>query len=152
MPNTYPSSQKPTSFFLTFDFAMATENSHAEESTKPGKKSSGAKDSPKKKSKYKRIIRIFWILLFTPVLGIISLVVGIALFADLPDIEQLQNPESNLATVCYSADGKELGRYYAENRVNVHYNEIDKDVINALIATEDERFYDHSGIDVRSLG
>src|ERR1051325_4349891 len=131
---------------------MAAENSPAEEFAKPGKKSSGAKDSPKKKSKYKRIIRIFWILLLSPVVGIIALVVGIALFADLPDIEQLQNPESNLATVCYSADGKELGRFYAENRVNVHYTEIDPDVINALVATEDERYFDHSGIDVRSLG
>ncbi|HET6992790.1 MAG TPA: transglycosylase domain-containing protein, partial [Bacteroidia bacterium] len=110
-----------------------------------------SKDPKKTKSKYRRIIRIFWILLLTPVLGLVALVVGIALFADLPDIEQLQNPESNLATVCYSADGKELGRFYLENRVTVHYKDIDPDVIHALIATEDERYYDHSGIDGRSL-
>jgi penicillin-binding protein 1A len=131
---------------------MATENTPAEESSKPEKKSSGSKNSPNKNSKYKRIIRWFWILLLTPVLGLIGLVVGIALFADLPDIEQLQNPESNLATVCYSSDGKELGRFYKENRVNVHYDEIDPDVIHALVATEDERYFEHSGIDVRSLG
>lgn len=110
------------------------------------------KDSGKQKSKYKRVIRIFWILLLTPVIGMMLLVFGIAMFADLPDIEQLQNPESNLATVCYSADGKELGRYYLENRVTVQYSKIDQDVINALIATEDERYREHSGIDGKSLG
>lgn len=116
---------------------------------KPAKDS---KDPKKTKSKYRRIIRLFWILLLTPVIGIIGLVVGIALFADLPDIEQLTNPESNLATVCYSSDHKELGRFYLENRVTVNYQQIDPDVIHALISTEDERYYDHSGIDARSLG
>ena len=120
--------------------------------TQNEKGNSSGKNPSKKNPKYKRIIRIFWILLLTPVIGIISLVVGIALFSDLPDIEQLTNPESNLATVCYSADGKELGRFYLENRVTVHYKNIDQDVIHALIATEDERYYDHSGIDARSLG
>ncbi|MBI3511113.1 MAG: transglycosylase domain-containing protein [Bacteroidetes bacterium] len=112
------------------------------------------KDGKPKKAnkKYRFIIRIFWIILLTPLVGFIGLVIGIALFADLPDIEQLQNPESNLATVVYSADGKELGRFYAENRVNVKFKDIDGDVIHALIATEDERFYDHSGIDLRGLG
>jgi penicillin-binding protein 1A len=117
---------------------------------KPAKDPKGSgKGNPKK---YKRAIRIFWLLLLTPVVGIILLVLGIALFADLPDIEQLQNPESNLATVCYSSDGKELGRFYKENRVTVQYKDIDPDVINALIATEDERYREHSGIDARSLG
>ncbi|MDQ3110232.1 MAG: transglycosylase domain-containing protein [Bacteroidota bacterium] len=110
------------------------------------------KDSGKTKSKYKRLIRLFWIVLLTPVIGLVVLISGIALFADLPDIEQLQNPESNLATVCYSSDGKELGRFYLENRVTVQYSKIDQDVINALIATEDERYREHSGIDARSLG
>ncbi|MCE2772242.1 MAG: transglycosylase domain-containing protein [Bacteroidetes bacterium] len=96
-------------------------------------------------------IRLFWFILFAPLIGFITLIAGIALFADLPDVEELQNPESNLATVIYSADNKELGRFYAENRVNVKYTQIDHDVIDALIATEDERYFDHSGIDGRSL-
>ena len=104
---------------------------------------------PGAKGKYRRFIRWFWILLLTPLLGFIGLVIGIALFADLPDIDQLQNPESNLATVVYSSDGKELGRFYAENRVNVKYKEVDTDIIHALVATEDERYFDHSGIDLR---
>ncbi len=116
------------------------------------KKSPVSREKGKPKSKYRRIIIWFWVLLLAPIFGLIGLVIGIACFADLPDIEQLQNPESNLATVCYSSDGKELGRFYAENRVNVHYNQIDPDVIHALVATEDERYFEHSGIDVRSLG
>src|SRR5688500_13309511 len=96
--------------------------------------SKNSKDSGKAKSKYKRLIHVIWILLLTPVIGIFLLIIGVAMFADLPDIEQLQNPESNLATVCYSSDGKELGRFYLENRVTVQYSQIDQDVINALIA------------------
>lgn len=76
---------------------------------------------------------------------------GIAWFSDLPDVEELQNPESNQATVVYTSDGKELGRFYSENRLNVAYAQIDQDVVNALIATEDERYFEHSGIDARSL-
>lgn len=99
----------------------------------------------------KYAVRIFWFLFLAPVLGFVGLMLGISWFADLPDVEELQNPESNQATVLYSSDGKELGRFYAENRVNVAYNQIDQDVINALIATEDERYREHSGIDARSL-
>jgi len=104
------------------------------------------------KSKLKKYaVRIFWFMFLTPILGFIAIMLGIAWFSDLPDVEELQNPESNQATVVYSSDGKELGRFYAENRVNVAYKDIDEDVINALIATEDERYKEHSGIDARSL-
>lgn len=126
---------------------MAKEN--AVENTKPEKP--GKSGKPEKK-KYRRLIRWFWILLLTPVISFICLILGIAWFADLPDVEQLQNPESSLATVVYSSDGKELGRFYAENRVNVKFKDIDPDIVHALIATEDERYYDHSGIDAKSLG
>ncbi len=102
-------------------------------------------------SKYKRIIQILWVLVLAPIIGVTTLVFGIALFADLPDIEELTNPESNLATVAYSSDGKELGRFYLENRVTTHYKDIDLDVIHALVATEDERYYEHSGVDGKSL-
>ena len=122
---------------------MAKENIEKTKPEKTGK--------PEKK-KYRRLIRVFWFLLFAPVIGFVCLLLGIAWFADLPDVEQLQNPESSLATVVYSADAKEIGRFYAENRVNVKYKDIDQDVINALIATEDERYFDHSGIDAKSLG
>ena len=129
---------------------MAEEKSEKPEN-KPKEKSS-EKSGGKKGSKFKKyIVRLFWFCFLTPILGFVGLMLGIAWFADLPDVEELQNPESNQATVLYSSDGKELGRFYAENRVNVEYQEIDQDVINALIATEDERYFEHSGIDARSL-
>ncbi|MFN8714476.1 MAG: penicillin-binding protein 1A [Bacteroidota bacterium] len=100
----------------------------------------------------RRLLRWFWIIVLTPFVSLFLLIVGLILFSDLPDVEELQNPESNQATVMLASDGSEVGRFYAENRVNISYNEIDKDVINALIATEDVRFREHSGIDRRSLG
>ncbi len=70
----------------------------------------------------------------------------------MPTFEELENPQSNLASEVISADGQILGFIGVENRSNVAYDEISPNVINALIATEDARFYEHSGIDLRSLG
>jgi penicillin-binding protein 1A len=70
-------------------------------------------------------------------------------FGSLPDETSLENPEKNLATEIISTDGNVLGKFYKENRTPVQYEELPKHLIEALIATEDARFYDHSGIDVR---
>jgi len=70
---------------------------------------------------------------------------------DLPSMQQLENPSLQLATLAYSADGAELARYALQNRSTVTYEEISPNVINALIATEDHRFYDHWGIDLFRL-
>ncbi len=78
--------------------------------------------------------------------------VALGLFGSLPKVDELLNPKNNLATIVYSGDMKILGKYYSENRVNVDFNELDKDVVNALIATEDARFYEHSGVDAKALG
>ncbi|MDZ4700508.1 MAG: transglycosylase domain-containing protein, partial [Rhodothermales bacterium] len=67
---------------------------------------------------------------------------------DLPSLEQLENPSLQLATIAYSADGVELARYARQNRSSVTGEEISQNVHNALIATEDHRFYDHWGIDL----
>ena len=72
-------------------------------------------------------------------------------FGKMPSVEQLQNPEADLASEIYSSDGVLMGKYYSENRSEVKYNEISQNVINALIATEDERFYEHSGIDAKAF-
>lgn len=70
----------------------------------------------------------------------------------MPDIEDLQNPINRFATQVYSADGKVIGTWnYKENRIVIPYAKISPHLINALVATEDERFYDHSGIDFRAL-
>ncbi len=68
-------------------------------------------------------------------------------FGKLPTFEELENPENNLATEVISIDGKTLGKYYRENRTPVKYSELPENLIQALIATEDERYYEHSGID-----
>ena len=77
--------------------------------------------------------------------------VGFGVFGALPKVDELLNPKNNLATIVYSGDMKILGKYYSENRVNVAFEKIDKDVVNALIATEDVRYYEHNGVDFKAI-
>jgi penicillin-binding protein 1A len=106
----------------------------------------------KEKLNLKKYVLWFWILFFGPIAFLFLFVLGVRLFSDLPDTEELQNPKTLLATEIYSSDLKVLGKFYAENRTNVKYKDISPYVVNALIATEDARFYDHSGIDIKALG
>lgn len=71
----------------------------------------------------------------------------------MPPVEELKNPKDKFASIVYSADGQELGRYFRNtgNRVYANYDEISQNVIDALIATEDSRFEEHSGIDIRAI-
>lgn len=78
---------------------------------------------------------------------ILFLLASLGVFGPLPTFEELENPENNLATEVISIDGETLGKYYRENRTPVKYRELPQNLIEALIATEDERYYDHSGID-----
>ncbi|WP_026953067.1 penicillin-binding protein 1A [Algoriphagus mannitolivorans] len=75
----------------------------------------------------------------------------LGLFGNLPDFKALENPESELASELYSADGILLGTYARENRSPVKYEELSPKLVQALIATEDERFEDHSGIDLQAM-
>ena len=69
---------------------------------------------------------------------------------EMPSIEQLENPKTNLATAIYSSDGVVLGKFYLnDNRTPINFSELPKNIVDALIATEDERFYSHSGIDFK---
>jgi len=106
------------------------------------------------KKKFKRLTVILWILFFIPIITIVTLFYLIAQgqLGFMPSIDELANPKSVLATEVYSSDGKVLGTYFKENRSKVNYSDISPNVINALIATEDVRFLEHSGIDFRSLG
>jgi penicillin-binding protein 1A len=111
----------------------------------------------KKKNKRSPLLRFFFYFFSFLVLASLSVVLlfmGISwgMFGKLPDIKQLENPETYLATEIYSEDNVQLGKYYYENRSNATYEELSPYLINALIATEDERFYKHSGIDIRGLG
>lgn len=97
-------------------------------------------------------IKWLWIIALTPILLLTSFILYLTVFADLPSLEELENPRSNLASEIISSDQKVIGKYYIENRTNVSFNQISPYVVNALIATEDARFYKHSGVDVRALG
>ncbi len=82
--------------------------------------------------------------------GIILLFsIGLGLFGSLPTFKDLENPKSNLASEIISDDQVVLGNYFVQNRSNITYQDISPNVINALIATEDIRFYSHSGIDFK---
>lgn len=103
----------------------------------------------------KGIIRGLWVFF----IGLIA-VIFVTFFAmwngwlgDMPDVEDLQNPISKYASQVYSADGELMGTWNKQgsNRIYVGYDELPKDLVNGLIATEDERFYDHSGIDFIAL-
>ena len=97
-------------------------------------------------------LKIFWGLFVLGVLFVVGVFTTAALggLGPMPPLKQLENPDTNLATQIFSADGVVLGKYYLrDNRTPITYNELPKDLVNALIATEDERFYSHSGIDWR---
>ena len=97
-------------------------------------------------------LKIYWGLFVLGVLFVVGIFTTAALggFGPMPPLKQLENPDTNLATQIFSADGVVLGKYYLrDNRTPITYNELPKDLVNALIATEDERFYSHSGIDWR---
>ncbi|UFH54506.1 penicillin-binding protein 1A [Spirosoma sp. KNUC1025] len=74
------------------------------------------------------------------------------LTGEMPSVEELKNPKLNQSSEIYSQDGVMIGKFYAENRTPIKYENIPKQLINALIATEDARFYEHGGIDPRAIG
>jgi len=103
------------------------------------------------KKGFKKYILGFWILFLAGVLIIAFtfLLAGWGALGPMPSFEELENPETNLATEVISSDGKTLGKYFKENRTPVNYDDLPDHLINALVSTEDERFYSHSGIDAR---
>ena len=106
----------------------------------------------KKKTKKKgSFITLFWLLLMSIVaaVALLFLLASFGVFGSLPDETSLENPEKNLATEIITTDGKVIGKFYKENRTPVAYQELPEHLKNALLATEDIRFYDHSGIDIR---
>ena len=112
--------------------------------------------APKKKKKRSYgWLKYIWILFAVVVLSITLLFVLIAngVIGYIPDIEELQNPKNKYASELYSSDGVIIGRYFSgqNNRVAVAYNDISPYLKEALLATEDVRFHEHSGVDGRSL-
>ena len=100
-----------------------------------------------------KAVRVLWTIFGIGIACIILFFFCVAkgLFGTMPTFEELENPQTNLATEIISCDGKVLGTYYIENRSNVYYSDLSPYLPQALISIEDERFEKHSGIDSRSL-
>ncbi len=100
----------------------------------------------------RKALRWFWLAVLAIPVGIFLFFFGLS-FTDLPSVTELENPKNNEATRVIAGDGTTvLGRLFVENRVMVDYSELGQPLEDALISTEDERYYDHSGIDWKSLG
>ena len=93
-----------------------------------------------------KIFALAWGLLL-----IFILMVNFGVFGKLPSLAELENPSMLSSSEIYAADGTLMGKYYLKDRTNIKYQDISQNVVKALVATEDERFYQHSGIDIRSL-
>lgn len=115
------------------------------------KTSGKAKKETAKRNEYGRYKSWFWTIFAIGISAIVLLflLASWGVFGTMPTFEELENPETNLATEIISSDGKSLGKYYNENRTPVKYEDLPDHLVNALVATEDERFYEHSGIDAK---
>lgn len=115
--------------------------------------SSNTEETTQRKKKYLKYTLLLW-LLFLSIPGgiyVTMLAVSNEIVGELPSFEELENPNSLLATEVYSEDGKILGKYFRQNRTNVTYKQLPDHLINALVATEDERFNEHSGVDIKGV-
>ena len=110
-----------------------------------------AKAAKKKKNTgFFKFIKWFWILFSVGILSVVLLflLASWGVFGAMPQYEYLENPQTNLATEIISSDGKTLGKFYLDdNRTPIPFDSLPDNLVNALIATEDARFYEHSGID-----
>lgn len=106
-----------------------------------------------KDKKFRKNIIWFWVIISLPVVLLLTLFLLISSnkLGPLPSFEELENPNNSLAAEVYSQDNVLLGKFYIQNRTWTNYEDISPYVVDALIATEDIRFYRHSGIDFRGL-
>ncbi|MBL7928269.1 MAG: transglycosylase domain-containing protein [Bacteroidia bacterium] len=96
---------------------------------------------------------MIWLVVLLPIACLFAFVLAISnnFLGDLPTFEELENPKSSLASEVISADGTVIGKYFIQNRSNVHFDELSPNLVKALLATEDIRFEKHSGIDLKGL-
>ncbi|MDM1043556.1 PBP1A family penicillin-binding protein [Myroides sp. 1354] len=109
------------------------------------------KQTNKNATDFKKYVSTFWMAFLGLGVAIVLffLCASWGVFGAMPTFDELENPSSNVATEIISSDGKTIGKFYLENRVPVKYEDLPPHLVQALIATEDERFYGHSGIDAR---
>ncbi len=103
--------------------------------------------------KFRKNVIWFWVIITSPalLLAVLFILISAQKLGPIPSFEELENPDNSLAAEIYSDDNVLLGKFYIQNRTWAEYEDISPYVIDALIATEDIRFYRHSGIDFRSL-
>ena len=103
-------------------------------------------------NKSKKILKIcLWVCGIGPFIALFLVLFLVGIFAEIPSFEELEDPKSNLATELISEEGEVLNTYHIENRSFVSFDDLSPNLVNALVATEDVRFYSHCGIDFRSL-
>src|SRR5450759_2081883 len=140
--------QRTIGFFTFGNLIIFNFNSVAEKRTYTSGKSTS------KNTTMKRSVKILWytVLGGTGLFLVMLLFAQLGVFGKIPSMQDLENPQANLASEIYANDGTTLmGKIYAENRSSVDFKDISPHVIDALISTEDERFYEHSGIDAKSI-
>jgi penicillin-binding protein 1A len=116
------------------------------------KKKKATQKKKKGGNPFKTALRFFWATVALGILSVITLFssAALGLLGQMPELQQLENPKTNLATQILSNDGVVLGKFYFnDNRTSIAYEALPKNLVNALIATEDERFFSHSGIDLK---
>ncbi len=99
----------------------------------------------------KKITKWFWIIFLAPFAAILLMLLIVWMFAKIPSFEELENPDSKLATQVIADGGETLTTFHIENRTFVTYEELSENLVHAAVATEDSRFYKHSGIDMKGL-
>ncbi|MEG1936552.1 MAG: transglycosylase domain-containing protein [Rikenellaceae bacterium] len=111
-------------------------------------------DKYKKSEERAFVFKVFWICVTAPLALIVLLLITVrlGLFGALPTFEDLESPNSSIASEVYSDKGQLIGKFYIKNRKFIDYDELSPYLVEALISTEDERFKQHSGIDFESLG
>ncbi len=110
-----------------------------------------AKNTGKSDKNHSYYVKKFWKIFGFGILAVVLffLLASWGVFGKMPSFDQLENPDSNVATEIISSDGETIGKFYLENRTPIKYEDLPKHLVDALTSTEDERFYDHSGIDAR---
>jgi penicillin-binding protein 1A len=102
---------------------------------------------------FKKAIKYTWIVFFCLLLGFPLYIYTVSInllgaYGDMPSLKEVENPENDVSSELIASDGVSLGRYFRNNRSQVHFDELSEDLVNTLIISEDHRFYDHTGLDL----
>ena len=112
-----------------------------------------AKKKTKKSEDFSKYVKRFWLLVLIGI-AMFPIFIGltaVGVFGDLPTFREIENPKSNLASQIITSDNKILGKFYVDNRTHVEYKDLSPYLVDALVSTEDERYYEHCGIDFKAL-